>query len=607
MKNPMIIDFIKVFFVTFFASLLLTPIVRSYALKYKLVVKPKDNRFHRRITALLGGVGIFIAALFGFFAFVPLTKTILLFLSAATFIFLWGLSDDFRPMRPQVKLLGQIIACCIVIFFGISFQFFSNQPLSYALTMLWIIGITNAFNLLDNMDGLAAGTAVICSLMVFISSLLSNNYTTAIMALILAAAALGFLPYNFNPAKIYMGDSGSMFLGFSLATLPLIDSYRHVSNIVLTLIIPVLILAVPIFDTIFVMVIRNLKGRAFWEGGRDHTSHRLVTLGLSERKTVVLLYFLSFLFGLIALLYTKIDILIVSIFAALILIVMFFFGVFLSEVKVYEKEEELENARKKKISSGNVILNTVLLYKRNFLEVVVDLILIYIAYHSAYLLKYDGRIPEAVASLIGKSLPLVIAIKLLCFFSFGIYSRIWPYMSVTDVISIFKAVSLSSLLIIVSVTFLFRFIDYSRAIFILDWLILLFLATGVRVTIPILTEYFFAVASKEKRVIVLGAGNTGEALVREIKRNQGLRYHVIGFIDDDKEKVGKKIRGISVLGTRHKLANILKTRRIDELFITIQNFSEAEFNSISAACNANGVKVQKVGRILDIDKGKRND
>ncbi len=343
---------------------------------------------------------------------------------------------------------------------------------------------------------------------------------------------------------------------------------------------------------------RNIRGRAFWEGGRDHTSHHLVSLGLGERKTVILLYCLSILFGIIALLYTKIDLIIVSIFAILTVIVMLFFGIFLADVKTYKKEEELNQARRQKQKSNNVIFNTVLFYKRNALEVIVDLVLICVAYYSAYLLKHDGNIPNPVFTTISRSLPLIVIIKLISFFVFGLYTRVWSYISIHDVISVFKAVSLSSLLSIVSVTFLFRFVDYSRAIFILDWLILLFLAIGIRVIIPILSEYFFASRGKEKKLLILGAGNTGEMILREIKRSSSLNYNPIGFIDDDRQLVGKKIHGVKILGTRQNLEKIIKEKNINEIFIAIPSLPEKELEDIVSICSVNNCRLRKVGGML---------
>jgi len=604
----MLLNFIVIFLIPFVLSLLLTPLIRFLAVKYKLVARPKKDRFHKRVTALLGGVVIFIATVTGLFLFVPFTKNILVFLVGATFIFLWGLTDDFRPMRPQLKLLGQIIASCITIFLGISFNFSPYPWFSYIITIFWIIGITNAFNLLDNMDGLAAGTAVICATMIFITSLMLKGNGIGLIALILAAATLGFLPYNFNPAKIYMGDSGSMFLGFSLATITIMSSYRHVSNFLITLIIPALILGVPIFDTIFVILMRNISGRSIWKGGRDHTSHRLVSLGLSERKTVLLLYFISILFGIIALTYIKINLMIVSsIFTFLTLIVIFFLGFFLAEVQSYESQQDIEVALKNKLKQNKVVLNTVLLYKRHFLEVTFDLILICIAYYSAYLLKYDAKIAPAVFPLIRESLPIIIIIRLLAFFYFGLYRRVWEYISIPDLISIFKSVTVSSILNVVVLTFVFRFQEFSRVVFIIDWLILLFLVSGIRVILPILKEYFFSVRLKEKRILIIGAGNTGEMALREIKRNKALNFNPIGFIDDDEEKVGKKIRGVSILGTRKKIDQLIRDNNIDELFIAFSSGRKKEVNEIISICKDCNVPYRKISGILDLKEEESHE
>ncbi|MFH1202722.1 MAG: hypothetical protein V1674_07590 [Candidatus Omnitrophota bacterium] len=594
------LQYLPIFLLPFGLSLIFTPVVRSLAIRYKLVAKPKQDRWHRRVTALLGGIGIYLSSIIGIVLFFKTERMIWGLLLGSSFIFAWGLSDDFKPMRPQMKLLGQIIASCIVILLGITFNIPKFQFFSYLLTFFWIIGITNSFNLLDNMDGLAAGIAVISGMMIFASSLLLNNDGIGVVGLILAAATLGFLPYNFNPAKIYMGDSGSMFLGFSLAVISIMSSYRHVSNFIITLSIPVLILGVPIFDTIFVMLMRKFGGRSFWQGGRDHTSHRIVSLGLPERRAVVLLYIISILFGLIALTYTKIDFIIVFILMLLTFIILFFFGIFLSDVQTYESKEDIEFARQKKLKQNKVVLNTVLLYKRIFLEVSFDLVLICISYYCAYLLKYESKIPEAAFLLIRESLPIMIVIRMVAFFKFGLYNRVREYISIPDLISIFKAVTISSLLGIVMLTLIFRFKDFSRVIFIIDWLILLFLVCGIRVILPILNEYFFSARTKGKRILIIGAGNTGEMVLREIKRSKTVNYHPVGFIDDDTEKAGKRIHGIPILGSREDVANLIKDYKIDELLITLPHNRKKEIIEFSTICEYCDIPYRKISGILDL-------
>jgi len=397
-------------------------------------------------------------------------------------------------------------------------------------------------------------------------------------------------------------------LGFSLSIISLMGSAQHVSNIVATLVVPVLILAVPIFDTLFVIIMRNIRGRAFWVGGKDHTSHRLVTLGLSERNSVILLYAISMIFGAVALSYinAKINLAIVSIFTLLTLIVLLFFGIFLAEVETYDREEDVQVARKKKLMQNKVVLNAVLLYKRHFLEVTIDLLLICISYYSAYLLKYDTKIPEAIFSLINQSLPILIIIRIISFFVFGLYRRVWEYIGITDLINIFKAVTFSSFLNVVILTFLFRFQDYSRVVLIIDWLILLLLVSGTRVILPILNEYFFLARPKERRILIIGAGNIGEMALREIKRNRSLNYHPMGFVDDNKEKIGKKIGGVFIFGPYGKIPELVKNHRITELFIAIPSAKNNEIAKITSICKEQNIPYRKISGILDLQEEDSN-
>ncbi|MDI6606483.1 MAG: MraY family glycosyltransferase, partial [Candidatus Omnitrophota bacterium] len=255
----------------FILSLLLTPLVRSFALKYGLVSYPRSDRWHKRPTAILGGTAIYLSVILPALFLLPLNKNLIGLLGGATMLFLVGLIDDKFHLAPYLKLFMQIIAGAVAVFSGIIIGPPVNGILAVPLTLLWIVAVTNAFNLLDNIDGLAAGIATIASLMLFFSTLIFSNNPFGGYALILSAAALGFLFYNFNPARIFMGDSGSMFLGYSLAVISISGMARHASNLFITMLVPVFILSVPIFDTIFVMITRVLRGKKIFQGGRDHT------------------------------------------------------------------------------------------------------------------------------------------------------------------------------------------------------------------------------------------------------------------------------------------------------------------------------------------------
>lgn len=596
-------QFLLPFFISLTLSIIITPLIRTIAIRYKLLARPKEDRWHKTPTVKLGGIAIFVSFIVTYLLYQNITKEILGILIGAMLIFIWGLCDDIFNVSPQIKLLGQLIASCIVIVFGIKFNLTPFVFLNIIITLFWIVAITNAFNLIDNMDGLSCGVAFIASTMVFFSSLMSGNQIISISAVILSGATLGFLPYNFNPARIFMGDVGSMFLGFILSTIVIMNSTRHITNLIASLAVPVLILGVPIFDTALVTLMRNLHGRSPFKGGRDHTSHRLVSLGLSERKTVLLLYLLSILFGLIALAYAKVDIVIVSILTVLALIVLLFFGIFLAEIKTYDDAAKLEEERRKRLQNGKTVLNTIILYKRRILEVIVDLIIICVSYYSAYLLRFEGKISDANFSLISQSLPWIIVFRLICFYYFGLYRGIWHYISISDLISIFKAVALSSIISIMFITFLFRFKDYSRVIFLIDGLLLLFIVCATRILMRLLRESFVkSNTTSSKRILIMGAGDMGEAVLREIKRNRLQNYNPVGFIDDDLTKAGRKIHDVPVLGTREDISDIVKARHIQEMFMAISSLSQWETQEILDLCRDSGIKVHRIIGMLDFEK-----
>ncbi|MCX5694983.1 MAG: hypothetical protein NT014_07720 [Candidatus Omnitrophica bacterium] len=587
--------------IPFVLSLIFTPIVRKLAFKIGMIAMPRVDRWHKQPTALLGGISIYLACIFSaLFLGIRTHAAVGLFLGA-TFLFIFGLIDDKVHFAPYVKLFAQIIAGCVAVLFGITIGLPLNLILLIPLTLLWIIGITNAFNLLDNIDGLAAGIAAISSLTLFLSSALIAHNPLGIFALIIFGATLGFLPYNFNPAKIFMGDSGSMFLGYSLAVISISAAPRHISNLLITMILPVFILSVPIFDTIFVMIGRKLLGRKVFEGGRDHTSHRLVTLGLSPRKTVLLLYAISTLFASVAILFSHLNLFVILSFAFLLIVVMFFLGAFLFEIDTTQKSTNLKRIQKK-YSDQRVVLNNVFLHKRRIVEVFLDFVFICIAYFCAYFLRFEGDLFHRNSHLLQQSLVWVILIKMTAFFICGLYRGVWKYIGISDFFTVFKAVSAGSLLSIMLITFLFRFKDYSRAVFFIDWLVLLFLVLGSRFLFRMIEEVFSQVHNSGKRVLIFGAGDLGEMVIREIKRNKSLNYNPIGFIDDDPRKLGHKIHGVPILASRNRIKSLVSSHEIAEILVAIPSLDQQSFIELTRFLDDCGVPFKIVKSILDENK-----
>ena len=337
--------YILIFALALVISLVLTPVVKLATLKLGIIALPNDERWHKRSIPLLGGVAIFssfnlvvILGLRGFPNSPTLNFQLLGLLIGGAFIFLLGLADDLKGTYPKLKVTGQIIGALILVFFGLRIRVISNPYLSVPLTILGVFGMTNAFNFLDNMDGLSAGIATICLIGFFLFFLEYGQIPLAIISLVLAGATLGFLKCNFPSARIFMGDCGSMFLGFIIAALVLMGSWNHNPGLDFRVLIPILILGVPIFDTAFVSMDRIVHGISPAHGGKDHTSHRLVSLGLRPKRAVLFLYAVSLALLLAAYAISHTTIQIALLILGFLIAAVFLFALKLTRVEVYGKQ-----------------------------------------------------------------------------------------------------------------------------------------------------------------------------------------------------------------------------------------------------------------------------
>ena len=240
------------FLLSFSLSIILTPIVRKIAILKGYIAEPRKDRWNKNPTAFFGGIAIFLSFIIPYAIFVKFDIQALGIILAGCLIFGVGIFDDIFHIKPYTKLLSQIIVAALLVNFGIKINIIPYPLISIPLTILWIVAIVNAFNLLDNMDGLSGGIGAIVGIVLFIFSILNGNIAVGLPALILAGSLLGFLRYNFNPAQIFMGDSGSMFIGFMLGAITLQGTWKESTHLAMVLLMPLLILAVPIFDTMFV-------------------------------------------------------------------------------------------------------------------------------------------------------------------------------------------------------------------------------------------------------------------------------------------------------------------------------------------------------------------
>jgi UDP-GlcNAc:undecaprenyl-phosphate GlcNAc-1-phosphate transferase len=300
------VTFIAVFLIALTLTALGIPWVRRAALAWGFVDIPAARKTHLTPTPLLGGIAIVagaLAAVFIIYRGRP-PETVLGVMLATTIVALVGLWDDYRPLPAWAKLAGQLAGVAVLIVFGIQVQLPIPQPLNIALTFLWMLGITNAINFLDNMDGLSAGIAAVIAAFILFLGLVNDQFLVAALAAALLGSCLGFLRYNFPPAKIFMGDVGSLFLGFLLAVLGLQLRFPENSAFV-TWMVPVFLFGLPIFDMTLVVLSRLRRGISPATAGKDHTSHRLVRLGCNTRESVLILYLVSGILGMMALFVTQ--------------------------------------------------------------------------------------------------------------------------------------------------------------------------------------------------------------------------------------------------------------------------------------------------------------
>ena len=455
----MIATILQPFTIAFVLSVLLVPLCRRLAFSIDLVAHPREDRWHRTSIPMLGGIAIGIAT-FAASLITGIHNELSVFLGAAVAIFMAGLVDDILALKPSTKLVVQLATASLLVAFDYRLHWIDSRLIDSLVTMVWVVGLTNAFNLLDNMDGLCAGTAVVVALMMVAGfwAGVTRDQAAGEMAYlaIIAGAAAGFLVYNFPPASIFMGDCGSLMLGFSLAAMTLgSEGVRGSRADVLTaMAAPVFVLLLPIFDTTLVTVARILSGRSPAMGGRDHSSHRLVAIGLSERNAVFLLWGLAAAGGTIGLIVRDVTGGWTLIVGGLFLLATGMFAIYLSRVRVYGDS-------KTAVYTGNGFTPLVgdFMHKRRVVEVIADFCLIGAAYYFANRLRFDPEAYAANAENFYGSLPIVLSVQLVAFFIVGVYRGEWHLYGANDAVTAIKGVVLGVSGVAVVVLALF---DYDR-------------------------------------------------------------------------------------------------------------------------------------------------
>ena len=589
-------------------SLVVVPLCRLVALRFGFIARPREDRWNQRPVALFGGVGIAIA-FFGCSAAFGVVHELPVVVGGAAAMFLFGLADDILRLKPATKLIVQIAVASSLVFAGYRLNWVESSTLDIVLTLVWVVGLTNAFNLLDNMDGLCAGIAIIAcgALMVdLLPGAGGRTFADVTYLAVLLGATTGFLVYNRHPAAIFMGDSGSLLLGFSFAAITVSAGHQIPgrSDILSIVAAPVLVLLIPIFDTTLVTLSRWRSGRRASQGGRDHSSHRLVAIGLSERRAVTLLWLLAAVGGILGVVLGQLgqrwsswSVLI----AVAFILGMIVFAAYLAGIRVYEDDD----VRVKRGTLTPIVVD--FMHKRRVAEVLLDFCLIMFCYYAAYRLRFED--PEDFLrnfSAFTTSLPVVIAAQLIAFFAVGVYRGVWRHFGMTDSLVIARGVFFGTVGAELFILYVYHFFAYSRTVFVVYAILLLSAVTLSRASFRLLGD--FAQRQRRRhgqtgvRVVVYGAGDKSGLVIRELHDGDA---KIIGFIDDDPRKAGIRVMGYPVLGGASALTVLAKAGAVDRIVICVSQMPPERLNNLEVLCSENGITLLrlKVGleTVVDAD------
>jgi UDP-GlcNAc:undecaprenyl-phosphate GlcNAc-1-phosphate transferase len=612
------LKYLILFLLAFIVSLLITPLVRFVSKKLGVFDLPGERKVHNKPIPRLGGFSIFAT----FILILMITSEIDFFffpdnffkeinfpwlLVGCTIIFGLGTIDDLRRVPPGIKFLFQIVAglivaltCCKIGTISLPFGSIQLGIWSIPVTVLWVVAITNAINLLDGLDGLAAGTSFIVCLAMFGISLFNQNIGIALTCIILAGSILGFLRYNFHPASIFLGDSGAYFLGFVLSVLPMFGELKGTTTF--AILIPILALGLPIIDTGLSMLRRLLKslhilevdpdknvvkfffidGWSVFKADRDHIHHRLLEMGFNQRKAVGFLYAISLILGGLA--FSSVYFKNIN------------YALFLTTIGIasYIGVRKLGYSEIQLLRNGTLLpLFDAPVVNIRILRFFVDMGFIALSYYLAFLLRFEGTFDLAMKEYCLATVPLVLSIKMGAFYLSGLYKGAWRYTSVSEIITMLKAVMLGCL---ASAVFLWAVPAYgiiSVAVLIIDFNLLFFFVTGARSSFRILEHFHISSNGHGRKVLIFGVDKSSIQALNEFINNPRLNLSPVGFIDEDEKNKGKQISGYPILGSLDSLGSILENNSISEIVVTSGNIPEGKLERLSQICSDHHISLRR--------------
>ena len=604
-------------------ALALTPLVRRLAQAMGVVDQPGARKIHTAPVPLLGGVSVIAAVgltILAAIAFEQVTSQNLPFDISAVkpivlggaLVFCVGVWDDCRPLPVWLKFALQAVAAGVAIGHGIRvnhISLFGGSGLHLGvwglpISFLWLIGITNAFNLLDGLDGLATGLAMIIAASNATFFYLLGDTQDVLLLLILLGALLGFLRYNFNPATIFLGDSGSLVIGYVLAATALSGTQKSVTT--LAVVVPLLVFGLPIADTLLSMTRRflsslhllqsskvRLKDRllctqAMFAADKRHIHHRLLALGLSHRNAVLLLYGIALGLSSLALLsvlaqYRNAGMMLIT-FGAITYIGVRKLGY--DEVVLLRSGTVLRWYEQAKVN-------------RPLCHVLIDMALISLAYWGAFLLKYDAFRPQAMHVWYVQAFPIKLCVHLLFFYLMGVYRGVWRAIGIRDLIRVEGALLQASALSY-SLALLAMPPAGSLSFFCIDTILMGTLIVGVRCGYRILDTLRSPQHTNSGAALIYDAGPRGQLILRELQQNPSCGLHPVGFLDDDATLHGRTVDCVPVLGAMDDLKTVIEHRPVGCLIISSDQILDFRLHRMAVVCREWNISVMKGGLQLEV-------
>lgn len=578
-------------------ALLLTPPVRAWATRRGWVCHPNPERWSERSVALMGGLAIVGAVLVALGpVYHQLHSAELTLVGISLLMAVVGAADDRVGLSPPTKLLTQVLAAIALIDSGVRFglpgpQFQLWDPL---ITLLWLVGVSNAFNLLDNMDGLCAGIAVITSAFLTILFAGSGQFSQAALTAAMGGACLGYLYYNKHPASIFMGDCGSLFIGTYLAAAVLLAERGHGAGrgVFSILAMPSAVMLIPLMDVALVTISRKWARRPVSQGGRDHSSHRLVAIGLSEPRAVYLLYGLAALGGAVALGTHWLSWYLSTLCLPVVLFVAGAIAVYLGKVRIYEPGETIGEL----LEQTPIPLLSQHRHRRRMAEVLIDTVAVAFGCYAAWVLRYEDALLEPVhLTAFRNALPAVIAAQLIANFAVGVYRGIWRYTSVGDLRRFGAAAVLGTAGSVILLALAGRLHGIRSTVLALNILTQFTLLSGTRLSIKLMRDSLLAWRFPQgKRTLLVGIGEEAELALRRIEQDAAWGLDPVGAISEGPQSLGLRVRGVPVVGSSHDLPRLVSELRVAEVVLVHPHYPAEAWRRIQSTCFRLDVPVRAV-------------